>query len=78
MPTMREKGDEVIGGSINQYGTLVIETTKVGNDSFLQQISRSIQEARALKPGILQVVEKVLKVFVPGVLFFAAFAFLLR
>ncbi|MFW9855483.1 MAG: heavy metal translocating P-type ATPase [Candidatus Thorarchaeota archaeon] len=77
MPVIKEKGDEVIGGSLNQYGALVIETTKVGQDSFLQQVSRSIQEARALKPSILQTVEKVLKIFVPGVLLFAAFAFLL-
>jgi heavy metal translocating P-type ATPase len=61
-------GDEVIGGSVNQTGTLLVKVTRVGEESFLQQVARSIQEARALKPGIMQLVEHVLKWFVPGVL----------
>ncbi|OLS18668.1 MAG: Copper-exporting P-type ATPase A [Candidatus Heimdallarchaeota archaeon LC_3] len=77
MPVIKAENNEVIGGSINQYGSLIIQTTKIGQDSFLQQISRSIQEARALKPGILQVVEKALKIFIPGVLFSALLAFLI-
>ncbi|MFV2016711.1 MAG: heavy metal translocating P-type ATPase, partial [Candidatus Heimdallarchaeota archaeon] len=77
MPVMKTEGDEVIGGSINQNGMLLIKTTKIGQNSFLYQISRSIQEARALKPGILQFVEKVLKFFVPGVLLSALLAFLI-
>ena len=75
-PIPVEKGvdDEVIGGSLNQTGTLVIKVTKVGEESFLQQVARSIQEARALKPGIMQLVERVLHWFVPGVLVAAAAA----
>jgi Cu+-exporting ATPase len=69
-PIPVEKGinDEVIGGSLNQTGTLLVRVTKVGEESFLQQVANSIQEARALKPGIMQLVEHVLHWFVPGVL----------
>ncbi|MFV2014522.1 MAG: heavy metal translocating P-type ATPase, partial [Candidatus Heimdallarchaeota archaeon] len=77
IPITKDVGDEVIGGSINQNGTLVVEVTKIGKESFLQQVAKSIQEARALKPGILQVVERVLKYFVPGVLIAAVFALLI-
>ncbi len=77
IPVEKAVGDEVIGGSLNQIGTLLVRVTRVGEESFLQQVARSIQEARALKPGILQLVEHVLKWFVPGVLIAAGTAFLI-
>lgn len=77
IPVNKGVNDEVIGGSLNQFGSLIIEVTKVGEESFLQQVAKSIQEARALKPGILQAVEKVLKYFVPGVLIAASFSFII-
>jgi|Deesub1362A_J573_1020465.scaffolds.fasta_scaffold02583_4 cation transport ATPase len=76
-PAEKTVGDEVIGGSINQTGTLVIEVTKVGEESFLQQVARYIEEARAMKPGILQVVDVVLRYYVPGVVGFAVLGFLI-
>ncbi|MBI2365080.1 MAG: cation-translocating P-type ATPase [Deltaproteobacteria bacterium] len=76
IPKDKAKGDEVIGGSVNQTGTLVVRTTKIGKESFLQQVARHIQEARALKPSIIQLVDRILVYFVPGVLAFAAAAIL--
>ncbi|MBI2469960.1 MAG: heavy metal translocating P-type ATPase [Planctomycetes bacterium] len=72
IPVEKNVGDEVIGGSLNQSGTLVVKVIHVGEESFLQQIARHIEEARALKPGIIQLVDKILKYYVPGVLVFAA------
>lgn len=77
IPVEKTMGNEVIGGSVNQTGTLLVRVTKVGEESFLQQVSRSIQEARALKPGIMQLVERVLLWFVPGVLVAAGIAFVI-
>jgi heavy metal translocating P-type ATPase len=76
-PIPREKvpGQEVIGGSLNHSGTLLVRVTRVGEESFLQQVARHIQEARALKPGILLLLDLVLKYFVPAVLAVAAAAF---
>ncbi len=68
IPADKGPGDEVIGGSVNTTGALVVEVTKVGEDSFLAQVARHIEEARALKPGIIVAVDRVLKVFVPVVL----------
>jgi len=69
-PLPREKlpGHEVIGGSVNQSGTLLVRVTRVGDESFLEQVARHIQEARALKPSILLLLDQVLTYFVPGVL----------
>ncbi len=76
-PLPREKlpGHEVIGGSVNQSGTLLVRVTRVGEESFLEQVARHIQEARALKPGILLLLDRILKYFVPGVLTVAVIAF---
>ncbi len=76
-PLPREKlpGHEVIGGSVNQSGTLLVRVTRVGEESFLEQVARHIQEARALKPGILLLLDRILKYFVPGVLSVAGLAF---
>lgn len=76
IPSEKVAGDEVIGGSINQTGTLVVEVTRVGEESFLSQVARSINEARSLRPGVLQLVDVVLRYFVTGVLVFAAAGFL--
>ncbi len=77
LPNQKGIGDEVVGGSINQNGSLLIEVTKVGEESFLQQVAHYIEEARAMKPGILQLVDVILKYYAPGVVVFAGLAILL-
>jgi heavy metal translocating P-type ATPase len=77
IPVEKSKGDEVIGGSINQAGTLTVRVTSIAAESFLQRVAQHIQEARALKPGILILVDRVLKYFVPGVLSAAGLAFII-
>ncbi|MFC6723044.1 heavy metal translocating P-type ATPase [Halobium palmae] len=74
-PIDKEPGDEVIGGSVNETGTLLIEVTRTGDDAFLNQVAQQIEEARAMKPGIVQLADRMLKYFVPGVLSIAAAAF---
>ncbi|MEX2547161.1 MAG: heavy metal translocating P-type ATPase [Chloroflexota bacterium] len=75
IPSEKVPGDEVIGGSINQTGTLVVEVTRVGEQAFLKQVARSIEEARALRPGLLQLVDRILHVYVRAVVGIAALAF---
>jgi len=77
MPVEKGVGAAVIGGSINQTGTLLLEVVKVGEESFLAQVARHIEEARAMKPGILVLVDRVLRWYVPGVIGFAALAVLI-
>ncbi|MGI9050482.1 MAG: heavy metal translocating P-type ATPase [Rubrobacteraceae bacterium] len=70
-------GDEVIGGSLNQAGAFVMRVERVGEDTFLRNVARQVAEARALKPGILRLVDRVLLYFVPAVFSAAALGFLL-
>ena len=76
VPVERNRGDEVIGGSINGAGSLLVTATRVGADGFLAQIVRHVEDARALKPGILHLVDRVLRVYTPTVLTVAAAALL--
>ncbi|UPV76973.1 cation-translocating P-type ATPase (plasmid) [Halorussus limi] len=76
IPEEKAEGDEVIGGSVNETGTLLVEVTATGEDAFLNQVAREIEEARAMKPGIIQLADRVLKYFVPGVLTIAGLSFL--
>lgn len=77
IPVEKGPGDEVVGGSINQTGTLLVKVTALGDDSFLQQIAHHIEQARAMKPGIIQLVDRALKYYVPAVVGFAIFSVLL-
>ncbi len=72
LPQDKLVGDAVIGGSLNQTGSLVVRVTAVGKDTFLRTVARQVAEARAMKPGILRLVDRVLLIYVPAV--FAASA----
>lgn len=66
---------EVISGSMNLNGTLRIEVTQAADQSFISRVVKNVQEARAIKPGIIQLLDKILKYFVPLVLGAASLAF---
>lgn len=48
-PVSKEKDDEVIGGSVNDQGSLTIEVRKTGEDSFLSQVIDLVQQAQQSK-----------------------------
>ncbi len=75
VPVDKQTGDPVVGGSINGTGTLLVRVTAVGEESFLQRVVRQVEDARALKPGILHLVDRILRVYTPTVLLVAALAF---
>ncbi len=76
VPTERGPGEEIVGGAINGTGSLLIEVTATGAEGFLAQVVRHVEDARALKPGILHLVDKVLRVYTPTVLSISALALL--
>ncbi len=74
VPVEKREGDAVIGGSINGTGTLLVSVTAIGEGSFLHQVIHQVEDARALKPGILHLIDRVLRVYTPMVLVIAALA----
>jgi len=49
VPVEKYKGDEVIGGSVNNEGSLTIQVEKTGEDSYLSQVITMVQEAQDSK-----------------------------
>jgi Cu+-exporting ATPase len=75
IPVEKIQGSKVVGGSINGTGTLLVKATAIGEESFLQQVIRHVEDARALKPGLLHLVDRVLRIYTPTVLLVALVAF---
>ncbi len=48
-PIYKEKGAEVIGGSINGEGSITVEVRKTGRDSYLSQVIELVREAQESK-----------------------------
>ncbi len=48
-PVDKSEGDEVIGGSVNEKGSLTIEISKTGDDSFLSQVMNLVEQAQQSK-----------------------------
>jgi len=72
LPIHKGPGDRILSGSLNGHGTLLVRVTAVGEESFLRQVIRSVEDARALKPGLLHLVDRVLRVYTPIVLLTSA------
>lgn len=72
LPVFKRAGDRTVSGSLNGHGTLLVRATVIGEESFLRQVIRSVEDARALKPGLLHLVDRVLKIYTPFVLLTAA------
>lgn len=71
VPVTRRKGDPVIAGTTNTSGVLVVEVSKVGPDTMLNQIAGMVSRAQATKAPIQLLADRVAAVFVPSVLVLA-------
>jgi Cu+-exporting ATPase len=68
VPVEKGEGDEVVGSTINENGVLVVEATKVGADTALQGIVRTVKEAQSRQPEIQTLADRISAYFVPAVI----------
>lgn len=68
MPVTKTVGDEVIGATINAQGMLGVRATKLGSDTFLQNVIRMVEAAQGSKVPIQAFADRVTALFVPIVL----------
>ena len=68
VPVERGAGDRVIGGTINQQGSLGIEATDLGEDAVLARIVAMVQQAQGAKLPIQALVDRVTGWFAPVVI----------
>ncbi len=76
VPVEKHSGDQVVGGTINQNGTLNIRATAIGESSVLAQIIRMVEQAQGSKLPIQMLVDKVTMWFVPMVMLLATLTFI--
>jgi len=77
IPVEKKKGDQVIGATINKTGVLKFKTTKIGKDTMLAQIIKTVEEAIGSKAPIQLLADKVSFYFVPTVIIIAVLAFII-
>jgi P-type Cu+ transporter len=75
MPVLRQKGDEVIGGTINTEGSIRVKVSEVGEDTFLNRVIRMVEEAQGSKIPIQEFADRITAIFVPVILVLALFTF---
>jgi Cu+-exporting ATPase len=75
MPVSKDVGANVIGGSLNRNGALVVEARKVGRDTMLARIVQLVAEAQRSRAPIQRLADQVAGWFVPAVIGVAVLAF---
>ncbi|MEH2407859.1 heavy metal translocating P-type ATPase [Nostoc sp.] len=77
LPVKKQPGDEVIGATINGTGAFQFRVTRVGNDTFLAQIVKLVQQAQGSKAPIQRLADQVTGWFVPAVMAIAIATFVI-
>ncbi|MGA3289004.1 MAG: heavy metal translocating P-type ATPase [Candidatus Bathyarchaeia archaeon] len=77
IPVTKEKGAQVIGGTINKEGALKIEVTRIGMNTTLNQIVQMVNDAQLSRAPIQRIADRISAYFVPVILFIGVITFLL-
>ena len=64
-------GDQVVGGSVNAGGRLVVRATSVGADTQLSRLARLVEDAQSGKAPVQRLADRISGIFVPVVLVLA-------
>lgn len=75
VPVLKEKGEAVFAGTINQKGSFVFKAEKIGSQTMLAHIIRLVKDAQGSKAPVQKMVDKVAAIFVPVVIILALLAF---
>jgi len=68
VPVLKQAGEKVFAGTINQKGSFQFIAEKVGSDTVLAQIIRLVKEAQGSKAPVQRLVDKIAGIFVPIVI----------
>jgi len=74
---LKEKDNKVFAGTINQKGSFCFRAEKVGADTVLAQIIKTVREAQGSKAPVQKLVDKIAGVFVPAITGIAVLSFII-
>ncbi|MDH3534106.1 MAG: HAD-IC family P-type ATPase, partial [Gammaproteobacteria bacterium] len=75
MPVEKQRGDAVIGATVNGTGGLIVEARRVGGDTLLAQIVQMVAAAQRSRAPIQKLADVVAGYFVPAVVLAAVITF---
>lgn len=75
MPVMKEKGDNVTGGTVNEEGSIRVKAEKIGEDTFLKHVIRMVEEAQGTRVPVQELADRITAIFVPVILGVALLTF---
>lgn len=75
LPVLKQSGDPVVGGTLNQSGVIAIRATRIGGETTLAQIVALVEEAQTRKAPIQNLADTVAGYFTYGVMAIASFTF---
>ena len=77
IPKVKNNGEEVFAGTINQDGVLHIKASKIGRETVLSNIIRLVEKAQSSRPPVQKFANTVVSYFIPTILTIAIVVFLL-
>ncbi len=77
IPVEKGPGGPVIGGTINQTGSFLMQAKKVGNETLLSRIVQMVAEAQRSRAPIQSLADQISSYFVPSVIFISILTFIL-
>lgn len=76
VPVTKQKDSDVTAGTLNGNGSLTVKALKVGSETELARIVRSVREAQGSKAPVQRLVDRISAWFVPTVIAIAIITFL--
>lgn len=76
LPVDKVAGDPVFSGTINRFGSIDIETVKVGEDSSLRKLIRMVEDAEKNQAPTQRIADKWASRLVPAALLIAVIAYI--
>ena len=77
VPALKQAGEKVYAGTINQNGALSVRVDKVNGDTLLSGIIRMVRDAQGSKAPIQKTVDRIAAIFVPVIIGIAILTFLI-
>lgn len=76
IPVLKQSGDRLAAGTLNQSGALTLQATRTGSDTTIAQIVALVETAQTRKAPIQKLADTVAGYFTYGVIAIATFTFL--